>query len=389
MLRRSLLIAIAATACSGTVLADMTTMEALQSGKVAGSRANVQAIKGSISGTKGGEVINGYNESPPPQSSYWGGSGSSLNTMLQGGAGKITECDTTGLNSPNAKDKQHCEAVNAIARQPNIKPTGLIERTDPMMIKGNAIAADPASIAGAIDGNYSNCTTTTKKNDPAFTMETCDDWSQTEEASCRLGMEVVVDPDYLYSCMETLKIVQAGTCTVGTVVNVDADYNYQCQQSPKKITNQTCDKTLVVTPVNTPGCTPGQFLVRVIADPCPWCYDYLVWDYYCQAGYYQQHFYSNWHGGGLYYDYGWANIAGTPGTYIPQTQGLSNMGGGWCYITYYSQSCSGSTCSMGTWFSNPCQGTSYYGANTFTMPTKLSFIDTWNDQCTTLAARAQ
>ena len=60
-----------------------------------------------------------------------------------------------------------------------------------------------------------------------------------------------------------------------------------------------------------------------------------------------------------------------------------------CYQTYYSQSCSGANCSIGAWFYNPCQGTSYYGANTFAMPTTVSFSDTWDNQCATLEARSQ
>ena len=45
--------------------------------------------------------------------------------------------------------------------------------------------------------------------------------------------------------------------------------------------------------------------------------------------------------------------------------------------------------SIGAWFYNPCQGTSYYGANTFAMPTTVSFSDSWDSQCATLEARSQ
>jgi hypothetical protein len=74
---------------------------------------------------------------------------------------------------------------------------------------------------------------------------------------------------------------------------------------------------------------------------------------------------------------------------IPKTPGPTQINGSYCYQTYYSQSCSGANCSIGAWFSNPCQGTSYYGVSTFAMPTTVNFTDTWDDQCAALEARAQ
>jgi hypothetical protein len=82
-------------------------------------------------------------------------------------------------------------------------------------------------------------------------------------------------------------------------------------------------------------------------------------------------------------------VPGTLNTQIGQTPGPSRIDGYFCYQTYYSQSCSGANCSIGAWFYNPCQGTSYYGVSTFAMPTTVSFTDTWDNQCAALEARAQ
>ena len=76
-------------------------------------------------------------------------------------------------------------------------------------------------------------------------------------------------------------------------------------------------------------------------------------------------------------------------TQIGKTAGPSRIDGYSCYQTYYSQSCSGANCSIGAWFYNPCQGTSYYGVSTFAMPTTVSFTDTWDNQCAALEARSQ
>ncbi len=147
---------------------------------------------------------------------------------------------------------------------------------------------------------------------------------------------------------------------------------------------------LIVTPVQVPGCYPGQFLTRVTADVCPACPDYLAFDFSCGSNNYLMHAFTlDKRTGGLYMELGAQYVPGTLNTYIPQTQGPSRVDGYYCYITYYSQSCSGSTCSMGAWFYNPCQGTSYYGVSTFVMPSTVSFTDAWDNQCSTLEARAR
>ena len=89
----------------------------------------------------------------------------------------------------------------------------------------------------------------------------------------------------------------------------------------------------------------------------------------------------------VYQDFGWVNITGTPGTNIGKTQGISKMNSPNCFRTYYSQTCGQTSCTMGAWFYNPCQGTSYYGATNFALPTKTTFTDVWNNQCTTLDGR--
>ena len=93
--------------------------------------------------------------------------------------------------------------------------------------------------------------------------------------------------------------------------------------------------------------------------------------------------------GAVYMDLGSLNVPGTLNTEIGMTPGPSQIDGFFCYQTYYSQSCSGAYCSIGAWFYNPCQGTSYSGVSSFQMPTTVSFTDTWDNQCAALEARSQ
>jgi hypothetical protein len=147
---------------------------------------------------------------------------------------------------------------------------------------------------------------------------------------------------------------------------------------------------LIVTPVLTPGCSDGEFLTRVTADPCPGCVDYLAFDFSCAVDSYRMHVFTIDKGSGeVYMDLGAQNVPGALNTQIPQTPGPSQIDGFYCYQTFYSQSCSGANCSIGAWFANPCQGTSFEGVSTFAMPTRVSFTDSWDNQCSALEARAR
>ena len=249
---RLVLVAAALLSQSLSAIAQMSQAEAFGYGKSSGDSAHTQGVFDSISHAKGAEVLSGYSTTPPSQSSYWSGDQTPLLGLTSNGTGKIAECGSTGLEAADPAYKQHCEAVDAIAKQPGIKPTGLLTYSDPLILKGKEITADPEAIAGAIDGSYSNSTTSTKENPAEFSMETCEDWSEQNAESCTMGQEVVVDPDYIYSCLETLKTINASTCTYGAVVQVDVDYNYQCNIN-KQLETLKCNRTYSAT------CTGGGY----------------------------------------------------------------------------------------------------------------------------------
>lgn len=251
-----------------------------------------------------------------------------------GSAGLGTPAAARAGACTGATSDQECNAVEFSQTNPSRRPTFSIAPTDPLVSRARTITADPQAIAGILAGTYSGCT-----------------------------VQTVTSPDIF----ETLICHQYRT-----------------------IENATCDKVLIVTPVLTPGCTPGQFLTRVTADPCPACLDYLAYDFTCGANNYLMHAFTiDRASGATYMDLGSQYVPGTLNTEIPQTAGPSRIDGFFCYQTYYSQSCSGANCSLGVWFYNPCQGTSYYGVTTFAMPTTVSFTDRWDNQCAALEARAQ
>jgi len=299
--------------------------DAFNQGAAMGRSGNA-AARTQINPTTAQGTVPGYITSPP-QAAYFGSAG------LGSQAGAATSaCAAAGNGATTGA--QACNAVNFSQTNPTRRPTFSIAPNDPLLTRARTITADPQSIAGNIAGTYSGCSVQTTTTPDRF-----------ETALC-----------HQYRTTETL----------------------------------TCDKVLIVTPVLTPGCSDGEFLTRVTADPCPACIDYLAFDFSCAVDSYRMHAFTLDKGSGeVYMDLGSQNVPGALNTQIPKTPGPSRIDGFYCYQTFYSQSCSGANCSIGAWFANPCQGTSFEGVSTFAMPTRVSFTDSWDNQCSALEARAR
>jgi hypothetical protein len=213
------------------VKAQMTPEEAFGEGKAAGAVENTEQIRGNLNDTKATEVLQGYSPTPPDNhSSYWGGGGTLLAPLVEGGSNKITECGGVGLESSDPSARMHCEAVDSLAKQPVNKPADLISITDPLIVTGNSIANNPEAIAGTIDGIYADCRTTTNTRPESVSLENCTEFSGAGTGSCKIGLEVVVRPDTVYQCKESLWKVEPGTCSYGHIIQASTQYNYQCSQ---------------------------------------------------------------------------------------------------------------------------------------------------------------
>ena len=299
--------------------------DAFSQGTALGRSGNA-AARFQINGNTAQSNVPGYTTNPP-QSSYFGGVGISTPAAAAANA-------CTGPGDSGDLAAQACNAINFSQTNPTRRPIFSITQTDPLLTGSKAITADPQAIAGNIAGTYSGCTVQTTTTPDRFETALCHQVRTTETLSC--------------------------------------------------------DKVLIVTPVQTPGCSDGQFLTRVTADPCPGCIDYIAFDFSCGSNSYLMHAFTIARASGqVFMELGSQIVPGTLNTQIPQTPGPSRIDGSFCYRTHYSQSCTGANCSIGAWFSNPCQGTSYYGVSTFAMPTTVSFIDTWDNQCAALEARTQ
>lgn len=272
-------VAVSLLAFSGLASSEMNAQSAFAAGKSAGAD-NIDGIIGLISLVKAGESMKDFSASPPPQSSYWAGQGTVLNTLVGGGDSRVSECASTGLSSTDPKEKQHCEAVNAIQDVHANKPTNIISSTDSLIVKGKLITSDPEAIAGIMNSTYSGCTTTTLTTPGATVEQTCNDYGELETQTCATGTLVTLDPDYFYKCLETIATPNNSTCTFGRSLVVDRDVNYQCTNTKQKITTETCDKVAVISVTGSTGtsggCTPGTLLASGTMIPSYW---------YCGNGY--------------------------------------------------------------------------------------------------------
>lgn len=312
-------------AMSSVAVQAQSLSDAFSQGTALGRSGNA-AARFQINGNTAQSNVPGYTTNPP-QSSYFGGVGISTPAAAAANA-------CTGPGDSGDLAAQACNAINFSQTNPTRRPIFSITQTDPLLTGSKAITADPQAIAGNIAGTYSGCTVQTTTTPDRFETALCHQVRTTETLSC--------------------------------------------------------DKVLIVTPVQTPGCSDGQFLTRVTADPCPGCIDYIAFDFSCGSNSYLMHAFTIAKASGqVFMELGSQIVPGTLNTQIPQTPGPSRIDGSFCYRTHYSQSCTGANCSIGAWFSNPCQGTSYYGVSTFAMPTTVSFIDTWDNQCAALEARTQ
>ena len=189
-------------------------------------RANNSATQANIkSGAAAANVP--HPASSAPAAGYFGSPG--LNAPS---AARINACAQATLN-PGSYDDAACGAVNFSQTNRSVRPQFDVGPNDPVLANSRSILNNPAAIAGNIAGTYSGCTVQSASSPDVYETRTCNQY-------------------------RTLEV-------------------------------NTCDKILIVTPYQTPGCSPGQFLTRVTADPCPACIDYLAYDFTCGADNYLMH----------------------------------------------------------------------------------------------------
>ena len=241
----------------------MTQADAFAAGQATGSRAANTSVFNNINAATGAAKVDGYS-STPAERSYWGVN-SPIAPVMTAGVGKISSC--SGAPSSDPRIANQCEAINALNEQPSKRPPGLVTPTDPLIVSGDAITANPETIAGSMIGTYSACTTNEVSLGKETVEETCDEYSSTEPQKCTIGTQVTVDPDHLYKCKDSQRVEANSSCTIGRVITVDADANYQCTTTEKVHQQLTCNRTYAVTTARSYKGTPPDTILYSMTIP--------------------------------------------------------------------------------------------------------------------------
>lgn len=193
---------------AGAALADQNG--AFQDGKSLGSSVNQSAFSGINSGAAS-DKIPGYGTNPSETQFFQGGQG-----QLSGpGVAKMQYCATATPDSDPIK-QQECEAVNFLARNPQVRPQFTITPNDPMMLAAEYARDNAEGIMAQFgmnqQGSQSQCTTRTDTTPAVYETATCSVAREFVANQCVYGREVVIDADANYQCDQTVNAYETFKC---------------------------------------------------------------------------------------------------------------------------------------------------------------------------------
>jgi hypothetical protein len=346
---------------------------AFTDGKNLGNAVNPLNL-GAISAGNIQDKLPAYGQSVAETGYFQGGHGDTVGP----GAVKVSLCATATPDSDPIR-RQECDAVNFLARNPDIRPQFTITSNDPMILsarteRNSAEAVFQSSgISGGM-GSNSQCVTRTETTPAQSTTETC----------------------------SSIRELTTEQCTMGRIINIDTDANFQCDQTINAYETLKCRRGNSVT-VGFDQCTPGVWLGRAAYVDCSWCVDpYMAMNIFCggDGRSYDVEPYRSYDGVNRY-DYNWIGYPwnGSYGLFhVPVAPGqsvtdyyVSNLGFGCNLYVYYSVNCSATTCTPS--MRNVSSGCNSSGGTGVGAPLNLPITKTvsnWtSDQCAALRLRSQ
>lgn len=227
--------------------ASATKLSAFQEGKGVATPSNQSTFSG-ITGGAAADKIPAYGSSPSEAQYYQGGQGAPSGP----GMAKVQNCASMPPDADPMK-RQECEAVNLLARNPEVRSKFNVSKSDPMILvnKHSRENAEPffQSLGIGGTGSSTECSTRLETTPGQYTTETCSSFREVAEQQC----------------------------TAGRVVKTDADANFQCDQTVSAYETVKCNKALNVTVTTTQNCAPGTWLTGGQIQ-------LFKVDYYCEPG---------------------------------------------------------------------------------------------------------
>ena len=154
--------------------------------------------------------------------------------LFAGGKGDATPQGTTRkAGCAGATNDPECWAIQSL-QNARAAPTTWVPLNSPQLAGRNAVVADPAAVLGFDPAQVANaqssvqCRTETITTPEVREENHCLVSTPNTAVNCSLGVEVIVDPDYVYKCLIRTATNSSIACSVGQVVTVDATTTYQC-----------------------------------------------------------------------------------------------------------------------------------------------------------------
>ncbi|GLW61556.1 hypothetical protein Hthe01_19050 [Hydrogenophilus thermoluteolus] len=194
-------------ACSGLALADQNN--AFEQGKGFGEGKN-QGLFSSINSGNVQDKIPAYGTTPAETQYFQGGRGETIGP----GTNKMLNCATASPD-PDPIKRQECEAINFLARNPQVRPQFNIGYNDPMVAKAREIGRNAESFFqsfGMSMGTSTQCTTKTETTPAQYTTETCSNIREFDGQQCTIGRVVKIDADSNFQCEQTLNSYEDYKC---------------------------------------------------------------------------------------------------------------------------------------------------------------------------------
>jgi len=194
---------------AGAALADQSG--AFQDGKSLGSSANQGAFSG-INSATAADKIPGYGTNPSETQFFQGGQGQ----LSEPGVAKMQNCATAAPDS-DPINRQECEAVNFLARNPQIRPQFNITKNDPMFIRSKDLSKNAESIFQSLglnggSGSSTQCTTKTETTPAQYTTEICTVLKEIDQQQCTMGRIIDINTDANFRCDQTINAYETLKC---------------------------------------------------------------------------------------------------------------------------------------------------------------------------------
>lgn len=191
--------------------------DAFSEGKALGT-SQVEGIFNKAKTGEGSEAIPKYGTAAPEQGYFLGGKGS----LSPHGVTKLNTCASAAPGS-DPMANQECEAVNFLAKNPQIRPQMPLSPNDPLFALHDQVSKDAESIfqqGMGGSGTSTQCAETTETTPAQYSVETCSDIKEIDQPQCVMGRKVNIDTDANYQCDETLKAYSQEKCNKTAVVTV-------------------------------------------------------------------------------------------------------------------------------------------------------------------------